>query len=433
MVTRSPGRRAAIACRLALLLVAALAIASPAPTLAQGSPPATQPPPAPKPGTVTNIIGLVSPNLPATTTASQQPPTTSVQQKPQIGLNDTLGIVVTATGPVNAADYVLFLNGRAVDGLTATTYDSNAHALVFRLRRNTANPDVWTALMGSPGIAPVEVSVALGTKPLPNQTAVPTIMKADGTQPVFDLVVLSPWWLMFAVLAVGAVCALVWGSVTRSTILRDNLLPQIAPAQQPYSLGRWQMAFWFTLIFAAFVFLFVLLWDANTISDQALMLMGISGATALAAVAVDAVKDTPVDAANTALRALGLNSYADVVRVQAEIKQREEQRTAIPVPDAATLLLLDSQIRDRRLLLRTYEATIKPFVSEGWFRDLTTDINGSALHRIQVFCWTWILGAVFLIGLYRDLAMPQFSATLLALMGISSAGYIGFKYPEKQN
>jgi hypothetical protein len=258
-------------------------------------------------------------------------------------------------------------------------------------------------------------------------------MKADGTQPIFDLVVLSPWWLMFAVLAVGAVCALVWGGVTRSTILRDNLLPQIAPAQQPYSLGRWQMAFWFTLIFAAFVFLFVLLWDANTISDHALMLMGISGATALAAVAVDVVKDTPADAANTALRALGLNSYADVVRVQGEIKQREEQRIATPAPDAATILLLDSQIRDRRLLLRTYETTIKPFVSEGWFRDLTTDINGSALHRIQVFCWTWILGVVFLIGLYRDLAMPQFSATLLALMGISSAGYVGFKYPEKQN
>jgi hypothetical protein len=33
---------------------------------------------------------------------------------------------------------------------------------------------------------------------------------------------------------------------------------------------------------------------------------------------------------------------------------------------------------------------------------------------------------------YRDLAMsPEFSTTLLALMGISSAGYIGFKLPEK--
>jgi hypothetical protein len=44
------------------------------------------------------------------------------------------------------------------------------------------------------------------------------------------------------------------------------------------------------------------------------------------------------------------------------------------------------------------------------------------------------LGVVFIVGVYRDLAMPpDFSGTLLALMGISSAGYVGFKYQEKNN
>jgi hypothetical protein len=53
---------------------------------------------------------------------------------------------------------------------------------------------------------------------------------------------------------------------------------------------------------------------------------------------------------------------------------------------------------------------------------------------MQVVCWTIALGIVFVIGVYRDLAMPaDFSGTLLALMGISSAGYVGFKYPEKNN
>jgi hypothetical protein len=37
---------------------------------------------------------------------------------------------------------------------------------------------------------------------------------------------------------------------------------------------------------------------------------------------------------------------------------------------------------------------------------------------------------VSLLGVWRDLAMPEFSATLLTLMGISSAGYVGFKIPE---
>jgi hypothetical protein len=44
-----------------------------------------------------------------------------------------------------------------------------------------------------------------------------------------------------------------------------------------------------------------------------------------------------------------------------------------------------------------------------------------------------VLGGIFVIGVYRDLAMPEFGGTLLALMGISSAGYVGFKFPEKNN
>ena len=90
-------------------------------------------------------------------------------------------------------------------------------------------------------------------------------------------------------------------------------------------------------------------------------------------------------------------------------------------------------MQDRQAILRTYEEKIRPFTTEGWFKDLTTDLNGAAIHRLQVFCWTWVLGGVFLVGVYRDLAMPDFNATLLALMAISSAGYVGFKFPEVNN
>ncbi len=60
-------------------------------------------------------------------------------------------------------------------------------------------------------------------------------------------------------------------------------------------------------------------------------------------------------------------------------------------------------------------------------------IYGTAIHRLQVFCWTIVLGGVFIIGVYRNLAMPEFGGTLLALMGISGAGYVGFKIPENNN
>src|SRR6202011_5722259 len=89
------------------------------------------------------------------------------------------------------------------------------------------------------------------------------------------------------------------------------------------SLARWQMAFWFVLVFCSFIFLYIITWDYNTISQQALTLMGISGGTALAAAAVDVAKDSPADAVNRGLRALGLTNYDDVVRVRQEITDRE--------------------------------------------------------------------------------------------------------------
>ena len=352
---------------------------------------------------------------------------------PKVGLNGYLGVKLDGSGPLNPSDFSLFLNGQAIAGLDDTFFNSDNHSLIFHLRRNDKNADAWSALLGSPTDWSVNVEVSLGEKTKTCDPSHPSITGSNGKDPKFQLVVISPHRLLFAIVVITIVGAVVWGAATRSTILKDNLLPQMPPERQPYSLGRWQMAFWFTLIFASFIFLYLLLWDANIVSDQALILMGISGATGFAAIAVDAAKDTPVGAANTALRALGLFSYADILRVRQEIADRQQQLAINPPPIPPTATKIQAEITDRQLLLRTYENAIQPFVSQGWYRDLVTDINGTALHRLQVFCWTLVLGGVFIIGVYRDLAMPQFNATLLALMAISGTGYVGFKYPEKQN
>jgi hypothetical protein len=42
-----------------------------------------------------------------------------------------------------------------------------------------------------------------------------------------------------------------------------------------------------------------------------------------------------------------------------------------------------------------------------------------------------LLGVAFLVEVYRDLTMPEFSSMLLALMGVSGAAYVGFKFPER--
>jgi hypothetical protein len=65
------------------------------------------------------------------------------------------------------------------------------------------------------------------------------------------------------------------------------------------------------------------------------------------------------------------------------------------------------------------------------FKDLVCDGDGVSFHRFQIVVWTLVLGMVFIRAVQQDLAMPDFDATLLGLMGLSSGTYIGFKFPEK--
>jgi hypothetical protein len=122
-----------------------------------------------------------------------------------------------------------------------------------------------------------------------------------------------------------------------------------------------------------------------------------------------------------------------LLQLEREIKEREDKLNIAPAIDEGMILQLKTEIADRRNKQRTYVHITRPFLSQGWLDDLTTDANGPALHRLQVVVGTLILGVVFVIGTYRELSMPEFSNTLLALVGIISAGYLGFKFPEKQH
>jgi len=359
----------------------------------------------------------------------------------EIAVNGSLALVLNEPPPDRADRYVLFLDGNEMKGLAPPTYSTlrnGEHGLVFELARKSDDDAFWKALLGAPQHLTAKVFVSLGEKPDSCQPAQPgcnsNTTRLPGVESTVEFEIASRVWLTVAAAAVLLMLFFLWAYARTSTTLRDNLLPQLPAKEQPWSLGRCQMTFWFVLVFASFLFLYVLLWDYNTISPQALALMGIASATALASVAVDVAKDSPADAANRALQALGLNSFADVTRVKDEIAIREAR---LSNPDAAVdgtaAKQLQAEIQDRRNILRTYDDKCGPFRSQSFLKDITTDLNGPTVHRVQVVVWTVTLGLVFLVGVYRDLAMPEFSSTLLALMGISGAGYVGFKYPEKNN
>jgi hypothetical protein len=69
--------------------------------------------------------------------------------------------------------------------------------------------------------------------------------------------------------------------------------------------------------------------------------------------------------------------------------------------------------------------------SRGFWRDICNDGNGASFHRLQVVIWTLVLGATFIQTVAKMMSMPEFSDTLLTLLGISNATYLGFKIPEK--
>ena len=73
----------------------------------------------------------------------------------------------------------------------------------------------------------------------------------------------------------------------------------------------------------------------------------------------------------------------------------------------------------------------QPKKKSTFLMDLLTDDNGQiAVHRYQIAGWTIVLGIIFVASVIRDLSMPEFNGTLLALMGISSGTYLGFKFPS---
>ena len=73
-----------------------------------------------------------------------------------------------------------------------------------------------------------------------------------------------------------------------------------------------------------------------------------------------------------------------------------------------------------------------PMASKRFLDDILSDENGVSFHRLQIAVWTLVLVIVFAFVVYDTLAMPSFDEKLLALMGISSGTYLGFKFPESK-
>ena len=103
--------------------------------------------------------------------------------------------------------------------------------------------------------------------------------------------ILPAFWCItyFAGLAV-AVALLVF-LARRTGLLRDRGEAVAEGSLAPYSLARFQLAFWCLLVMAAYTFIWMITGELDTITGSVLALLGIGSGTALGAAMIDQGKE----------------------------------------------------------------------------------------------------------------------------------------------
>lgn len=197
-------------------------------------------------------------------------------------------------------------------------------------------------------------------------------------QPAIDMLIYRMSLVMLG--GAGALCLIgALALLARSTaLLRD--FPGKYPGGEllaPYSLARVQLALWAVLVFFGFVFIWLVLGQANGILNESiLVLLGISATTGLVATQMPRRAAAPPGAAGA------------------------------PVPAAETP------------------------ASQGFLRDILHDGAGPALPRIQMVAWTVLLAVIFAWNVATGFVFYDFDTYLLIMIGIAGSSYVAFKPVE---
>jgi ABC-type Fe3+-siderophore transport system permease subunit len=272
--------------------------------------------------------------------------------------------------------------------------------LAFRLERTDSSQAAWNALLGRANRYSINVIAGVGC---PNKLAIPV---SDPLSPPELKIVLFSWrfWLcLFLLVAIVLIFIRYCRNTLRSpgiegvysqkeviggqellltekaSLVKENRKSRIAQFflgrkklnRNPFSLSISQLAFWTFLIFGAYLIIYGITGDyTNILTEQSLILLGINSITAFGTSLIDGQGN--------------------------EKKRKGSQR-----------------------------------ISEGFFYDILSDINGVNFHRFQTFIWTVAIGLFFVWEVIKNLAMPEFDETLLTLQGISAATFLGLRGQEQ--
>lgn len=349
------------------------------------------------------------------------------QQVDRVKLRDTLTVEIAGLASLRRAiecaarenrqrSIVLFLDDHPLTSLREyPPTRPTAGIMRFPLRREEESRDVWVELLGKPKWSPRTTRVSVGF--------------ADGyameSNAEVQLEVLPTGWFLFWLGILLTLTWAFWRLASRSQLLRDGG-PSPDGKPRPFSLSRVQAAWWFFLVLTAYLLIGLVTGDYSTsITPTALILLGISAGTTISSVMVDNSRDNPELRQRQEAARLELEQKMEEVSAKATVAH--ERLSSDPQDAAAARMLADMTAAKSTMRSQLTKLNNQ---SERFWLDILSDVNGVNFHRFQLVGWTLVLGIVFIVEVYRNLAMPQFNATLLGLMGISSGAYVGLKGSE---
>lgn len=343
--------------------------------------------------------------------AQAQIPTAATDMTVVLGQPLTLNLGVPTAGTdcatqaatLNAQALVLVANGQTIPGARASFGCSAKGELVGTASTSiSGNGDdaaqrraAWqTAFSGFFSLAgaktlPVAFGPATG-----GMTTAPKMVSIQGASDR-DLGLAAVWFALVACLFLVAFFRH-FGRTDAITPIAG--VPMPANYRAPYSLARFQLLWWSGIVTASYVAILTITGSMDTITTGTMALMGIVGGTSV------------------------LASFQD--RRPSDDDTRRHQHAAAYLAAAAT------NPPDQTAMAASLAEVYPP--SQGLIPDLLSDAAGYNIHRLQLLAWTGVLGITFLYEVTRTLGMPELSANLLALTGISNGTYFGFKMQEQQ-
>jgi uncharacterized protein YlxW (UPF0749 family) len=356
----------------------------------------------------------------------------------------------------------LFLDRRPVPGLSPESTNNWSdwsdprkptvyHELEFRLRKTSENRDAWLDLLRGHGIADRPTTVSVGfNKFIGDRT---DIIESDidpksvrGWQHFIIRTARTGTLLASSAVIFILLIVCLWLAIS-TDLLRDRTAPLRPGGRHPFSLGLCQMAFWLFIVAASFLFLWVVMGEDDTLTSSELTLLGISAATGLAAAFINQISP-PCEASDLTAEEQEVRDVSKIAqsRQAAEqelkdaLRELDSKRAQFSSASETAQSALEDDVESTSAKVNRLKKRVAEFEEQElyfspggglrqFFLDLLRERNTVDFHRFQMMTWTLILGVIFIFGVFQQLAMPRFDATLLALMGISSGTYLGFKWP----